>query len=379
MSLVYLDYAAATPVDKKVLKAMEPYFTEKFYNPSVNYLPAKAIKDDIRNAKQSIAGHMGAKSSEIIHTSGGTEANNLAISGVMDNFPGGEVIISAVEHESVRKPAEKYKHKIIPVDKYGQADLAKLRKLISDETVLVSVMLANNETGATQPVKQIADIITLALKDRRNRGVEKPLYLHSDVCQAPCYMDVHASRLSADMMTFNGGKIYGPKGTGILFVKAGVKLKPQILGGGQQRALRSGTENPAGLIGFARALDLAVGMRKKEAERVGKLRDKFIAGIQDIAPTASVNGHPKKHVPHILNITFPGADNERLLFQLEESGVLAASGSACSASSEEPSHVLGAMGINDELARGSLRFSLGRQTDEKAIDYALKTLKSVLA
>lgn len=377
--MIYLDYAAATPMDEAVLKSMQPYFTEKFYNPSANYLPAKRIKEEITEAKKSIASQLGAKHSEIIHTSGGTESNNLAIAGVMERFPGKKILVSAVEHDAVINPAGKYGAHQIPVDKYGAVDKDAFKKLLSKDVVMVSVMLANNEVGTIQPIKEIADIIENERKNRLNKKIELPIYLHTDACQAPCYLDVHASRLGVDLMTLNGGKIYGPKGSGILFVKSGVQLSPQILGGGQQRGIRSGTENPASLIGFAKALDIAVEKREAERARIEKLRGDFIKGIMAISPDIEINGHPKKHVPHILNATFPGIDNERLLFQLEDEGVLAASGSACSASSEEPSHVLGAMDISDIAARRSIRFSFGRATGGSEINETIKALRKFVS
>lgn len=377
--MIYLDYAAATPMEEAVLRSMQPYFSDKFYNPSANYLAAKEIKDDITNTKKSIATHLGAKYTEIIQTSGGTESNNLAISGIMDKFPGKKVLVSAVEHESILGPAAKYNAKKIPVDGQGIVDMKALEKLINDDVILVSVMLANNEVGAIQPIKDIAKMIKVAQKARRDNGDDTPIYLHTDACQAPCYLDVHTSRLGVDLMTLNGGKIYGPKGSGILFIRTGVELSAQILGGGQQRGLRSGTENPAALAGFAKALDIAEIKKPEERVRVDKLREEFISELQSINPDIEINGNAKKHLPHIINIFFPGIDNERLLFQLEEAGILAASGSACSASSAEPSHVLGAMGISEEAARSSIRFSLGRETGKADINHALSTLKRLLA
>lgn len=370
--MVYLDYAAATPMDGSVQVAMEPYFAEKFYNPSATYLPAKALKDEITAAKKSIAAHLGAKHSEIIHTSGGTEANNLAISGVMDNSAGKKVLLSAVEHESVLAPVEKYAHKLIPVDSRGIIRLEKLAKMITDDVVLISVILVNNEVGTIQPLREIAEII-------KRRKKSHPIYLHTDACQAPCYLDINANRMGVDLLTLNGGKIYGPKGSGVLFVKSGVNLKPQILGGGQQRNLRSGTENAASIAGFARALDDGAKKRKDESERVGKLRASLAKGLTELNPGVKINGHPKKSSPHIISVTFPGVDNERLLFQLEDRGVLAASGSACSAASGQPSHVLEAMGISKADAHSSLRFSMGRQTNQNDIEYLLKILAGIIA
>lgn len=364
-------------MDKAVLGAMEPYFWDKFYNPSATYLSARAVKEEIAELKKIVAGQLGAKHSEIIHTSGGTESNNLAVSGVMDRFINKKILVSAVEHESVLNPAKKYTHEIIKVDEQGVVRLDLLEKMIDDETVLISVMLVNNETGTIQPVKKIAEIIRRIRLSRQKRGLQLPLLLHTDACQAPCYLDVHTSRLGVDMMTLNGGKIYGPKGSGVLFVKAGAELSPQILGGGQQRNLRSGTENPAALAGFAKAFGISVEKRKDETERIERLRQEFIDGLMDMSQDITINGDPKRQSPHIVSVTFPQMDNERILFALDDAGILAASGSACSASSEEPSHVLGAMGLGGKTARATLRFSFGRQTRQDDIRKTLQVLKTL--
>lgn len=376
--MIYLDFAAATPMDKDVFAAMRPYFSVDFYNPAANYLPARKIKEDILEAKKSIAERIGAKHSEIIHTSGGTESNNLAISGIMDRFPDKKILVSAVEHESILDPAARYSPKLIPVDAQGMVDVEYFKKILDQDTVLVSVMLVNNEVGTIQPIKEISKIIEEERRRRIKKGSGLPLYLHTDACQAPRYLDLHASRLGVDMMTLNGGKIYGPKGSGVLFLAAGVEVVPQILGGGQQRNLRSGTESAASVIGFAKALDVVSDERNKQRRHAGNIRDIFINGLQKIIPDIKVNGHPKKHAPHIISVTFPGEDNETLLFQLEEAGILAASGSACSASSGKPSHVLGAMGLSDKEARSTIRFSFGHQTTEDDIRETLSELKKLV-
>lgn len=375
---IYLDYAAATPMDEAVKHAMEPYFSDNFYNPSANYLAANAVKEEIAAAKKSIAGHLGTKYTEIIHTSGGTEANNLAIAGIMENYPDSKILVSSIEHESVLRPAEQYEHGLIPVDEKGLVKVEKLANFIDDRVILISIMAVNNEVGTIQPVRKIAEIIGQVRKERQRKGVESPLYLHTDACQAPGYLDLHTSRLGVDLLTLNGGKIYGPKGSGILFVKTGIELTPQLLGGGQQRNLRSGTENAASIIGFAKALDLAVKNRHGEAERVKSLRDKFVEGLVKLSPEIIINGHPKHQSPHIAHVSFPGQDNERFLFALDDFGILAASGSACSASSDEPSHVLKAMGISDKLAQSSLRFSFGKDTNEADISKLLSVLAGLL-
>lgn len=376
--LIYLDYAAATPVDERVVAAMRPYFAEKFYNPSATYLAATSVAKDLAAARGGVAHWLGARPSEIIYTAGGTEANNLAIQGIMRSFPDANVVVGAVEHESVLAPAEKFDHRLAPVDESGTVDVAKLAGLIDEKTVLVSVMYANNEVGTVQPIREIAQALGRARDERRRHGNARLLLLHTDACQAANYFDLHAARLGVDLMTLNGGKIYGPKQSGALFVKAGVQLEPLILGGGQERGLRSGTENVAAAIGFATALDLAQTMRSQESRRLQALQTYFFEQLAAKIPQAIINGSRKKRLPNNVHVTIPGADNERLLIQLDEAGVLAAAGSACSASNEEPSHVLRAMGLGDGDAQSSLRLTMGRATTKPDIDRTIAVLKNTV-
>ncbi len=377
---IYLDYAAATPVDPLVLAAMQPYFSEKFYNPSATYAAAQETKRDIDSARATVAGILGARPSEIIFTAGGTEANNLAISGVMAQFPDAEIITSSVEHESVLRPAAQYSgHSELAVDATSRVLVDMLADVITDKTVLISVMYANNEVGTIQPVRQVVAVAEQVRQDRRKRGIELPLYVHTDACQAGNYLDLHISRLGVDMMTLNGGKIYGPKQSGALFVASHMRLKPQIVGGGQERGLRSGTENVAGIVGFAKALELAQAARRDGAETMQQLQKRFISDVLKAVPTAVLNGSQKFRLPNNVHITIPGVDNERVLFALDEQGVIAAAGSACSASDEEPSHVLRAMGLSDMQAQASLRFTLGRATTEAELSRTATTLVRALS
>ena len=329
---IYMDYASATPVDEQVLRVMEPYLVDKFYNPAANYLAARQAKADLIEAKKRIAAHLGVTHSELIMTSGGSESNNLAIGGVMAKFPGKKVLLSAIEHESVIKPTEKYKHNFISVDKNGLVDLGSLDK-IGDEVMLVSVMLANNEVGSVQPISRIAAKIRDTRRQRQKRKVNLPLYFHTDAAQAPLYLDINAHRLGVDLMTLNGGKIYGPKQTGVLFVAKNVQLEPQIHRGGQQRGLRYGSESVAQSVGMAAALDKAASLRSSESARLKQLQADFIEGLKRLNPQIVINGPPKHRLPANIHVTFPEADNERLLFQLDEAGIMAAAGSACSAKS----------------------------------------------
>ncbi len=361
-------------MDPQVLAAMQPYFAEKFYNPSATYAAARAVKKDLEKARARVAQVLGAKPVEIIFTAGGTEANNLAICGVLEQFPEGNIVTSAIEHESVLAPAELYEHRLAPVKPDGIVDLEKLAKLIDEKTVLVSIMYANNEVGTVQPIRDIAKLIAAKRANHTLNATRYPLYFHADAAQAANYLDLHVARLGVDLMTLNGGKIYGPKQSGALFVHSGVELKPHILGGGQERNLRSGTENVAGSIGFAAALELTQAMRRDESTRLAKLQQLFFDLLQAKLPQANSNGSRAKRLPNNVHVTFPGVDNERLLIQLDEAGIQCAAGSACSASSDEPSHVLKAMSLSEADARSSLRFSLGRDTTAADIERTIRTL-----
>lgn len=377
MKMIYLDHAAATPVDPVVLEAMQPYYNKLFYNPSAAYLPAQAVAKDLAAARARVAAVLGAKPAEIIFTAGGTEANNLAIHGIMRRYPGSKLVVSAIEHESVLQPAQQYTSTITTVGPDGRVDLDKLNQQIDDQTVLVSIMYANNEIGTIQPIKEVAKIIARVRDDRRQRGLDLPLYLHTDACQAANYLDLHVSRRGVDLMTLNGGKIYGPKQSGALFKRAGVELAPLIYGGGQEYGLRSGTENVAANIGFAVALEMAQKTRHAESRRLQILQQQFFKQLADQLPAAIVNGSQKQRLPNNLHLTLPGHDNERLLIKLEEHGVLAAAGSACSASHEEPSHVLRAIGRSAAEARASLRLTMGRPTTADDVNKTVKKLFTI--
>lgn len=377
--VIYLDHAAATPMDPAVAKAMQPYFTEKFHNPSALYLAAKAVSHDIADARAKVAARLGARPGEIVFTAGGTEANNLAIHGVMRQYPDANLVVSAIEHESVLRPSAEYDYKEAPVLAHGEVDLAALEKLIDDRTVLVSIMYANNEIGTIEPLSQVAELLDGIRKARAKKGNDLPLYFHTDACQAAAYLDLHTARLGVDLMTINGGKIYGPKQSGALYVRAGMELKPQILGGGQERGLRSGTENVAGIIGLSAALELVQDCRHDEISRLQGLQRLFIELLEEKLPGVQVNGSRRHRLPNNVHITIPGQDNERLVMALDEVGVQAAAGSACSASNEEPSHVLRAIGLSESDAQASLRMTMGRSTDEAVVRTTVDKLVSLVA
>jgi cysteine desulfurase len=375
---VYLDNAAATPLDEQVFAAMKPYLTDQFYNPSAQYEAARAVKKDLEAARARVAHWFGARPSEIIFTAGGTEASNLIIHGIMQQYPDSNLIVSSVEHDSILRPAEQYNHKLAQVLSDGTIDVQQCLSLIDDQTVLISVQYANNEIGVVHPIRQLAQAIAEIKKTRKKQGSTLPLLLHTDACQAPAYLDIHAASLGVDAVTINSGKIYGPKQTGVLFVKAGTILQPQTLGGGQERGMRSGTENIANAVGMATALDLVQNRRHEETNRLKKLQKLFLDLVEEHIPTAVINGSRKHRLPNNVHLTLPGQDNERLMMELDEQGIQCAVGSACSASNEEPSHVLKAMGLSDAEAQASLRFTMGIQTTEADVRYVVDALTKLV-
>lgn len=375
MKPIYLDHAATTPMDPQVLAVMQPFFTDQFYNPSATYSAARSVKSSLDTARSDIAHYIGAKPSELVFTAGGTEANNLAVSGIMELFPDAHLLVSAIEHDSVLMPARKYNHTELSVANDGRIDLESLKASIQSDTVLISIQYANNEIGTIQPLSDIAAIVQAVRRERRSQGNDLPLLFHTDACQAPAYLDIHAARLGIDLMTLNASKIYGPKQIGLLYVKSGVRLQPQILGGGQERGQRSGTENVASIIGFAKALQLVQARRHEESKRLYELQKAFIEQLEQTVPRATVNGSLKHRLVNNIHLTFPGIDNETLMMQLDNEGVICAVGSACSASNEEPSHVLKAIGMTDAEAQSSLRFTPGLSTTSQSIQTVVSLLE----
>ncbi len=376
--LIYLDHAATTPVSVDVLKVMEPYFSQKFFNPSANYLLAKEVKADQEAARFGISQILGVNSSTITFTAGGTEANNLAIHGLMANYKGYNIVTSDLEHDSVFNAVTKYEYRMAKVKPDGLIDLDSLLKLIDDKTVLVTLMLANNEIGTIQPIKDLAKMITVIRQNRLQKNNNLPIYILTDACQAGNFLDLHINNLKVDFLTLNGSKIYGPKQSGVLYTRAGIKISPIIDGGGQENNLRSGTENVPFNIGLAEALSSSQSIKKSEVSRLEEIQSKFISKIKTSFPNVVVNGSLKNRLPSNVHLTFPNVDNERLLFQLDSRRILASAGSACSASSHKPSRVLSAMGINDELIRASIRLTMGRQTTWADMDRTIKVLLELI-
>lgn len=374
MKPIYLDYAAATPVDERVLAAMEPFWTEQFYNPSSSTLAAKKVKAAVEDARARLAHWLGAKPSEVIFTAGATESINLAMHGIMRRYPDGEVLVLATEHDAVLACAKQYRHRLIPVLADGMVNVEALKKGISDKTVMVSAGYANNEIGTIQNLKEIAAVIAEVRRLRQLKNNALPLFLHTDASQAANYLDLHANRLGVDLLTLNGGKMYAPKQTGVLFVKSDVVLYPHVVGGGQERGLRSGTENVAGIIGLATALDIAQSERKEAITKVGGLRDELQRLLTAALPATIVNGNLKKRLPNNLHVSWPGVDGERLLMLLDERGVMASTGAACAANKDTSSHVLAAIGLDTRTVQGSLRLTVGRFTTPADITEAARII-----
>lgn len=362
---IYLDYAAATPMDARVLAAMQPYFGELFFNPSAPYAPALQVRREYEAAKATIARAIGVKSDELVMTAGATESINLAFSAV-----DGHVVTGNIEHQAVLAAAAMHDHTLVLSNEKGVVTAEAIAQAIQPQTQLVSIALANNELGTIQPLRDIAEVVRRERQRRLDAGDHTPIYLHSDASQGVGQLDVNVARLGLDMVTVNAGKIYGPKQVALLWAAPGVRVQPLIVGGGQERNLRSGTENVPGVIGFAAAFELVTGRRQHEAKRLAALRDHLQRQLIEAFPEAVISGHRRHRLAGHLHISFPGLDAERVLFALETRGVYVATGSACAANKGTRSHVLTAIGLAPEIADGSLRITLGHPTDEQSIQQA---------
>ncbi len=379
MKSIYLDHAAATPLDPLVQNTMEPYFRQKFHNPSALYRAARETRQAVEAARSQIAAALGARPGEIIFVSGATEANNLAIQGVLEAFPKGHVVFGAIEHESVRRPVQQYSHTEVQVQEDGRIDEGALKRAIRPHTVLISVQLANNEIGTLQPLREFAALVADIRQQRQKADNEMPLFLHTDAAQAPNYLLLKVNRLGVDLMSLNGGKIYGPKQSGVLYVRTGTVIKPQILGGNQERGLRSGTENVPAIIGFAEAFTRAQAECKQESHRLQTIQLFFWDELRRRIPGVHLNGSLTHRLSNNIHITADDIDNERIVMGLDEMGIQCATGSACSASDELPSHVLKAIGLSDAEARASLRFSMGRSTTRLDITRTVRALAQLIS
>lgn len=382
--IVYLDHAATTPLDPQVRAVMEPFLTTEFGNPSALYAAGRRAKEALDRARKQVAAVFSCSQEEITFTGSGTESDNLAVLGVARHYrqKGTHVIVSAIEHHAVLESANHLKKEgfevtVLPVDQYGFIDPEAVRAALRSETTLVSIMTANNEIGTIEPIKEIAKVIREWKRDQNRKQTEPP-FLHTDACQAAGALDFDVQKLGVDLMTVNGSKIYGPKGTGALYVRRGIRLEPLVYGGGQEQRLRSGTENVAGIIGFATALAIADTQREVESQRLAALRDRLIVGIMERVPKVVLNGHPTERLPNNVNVSILDIEGEAMLLYLDAKGISAATGSACDSQSLEPSHVILAIGRPYEYAHASIRFTLGRSTTDADIDYVLDVLPVIV-
>lgn len=373
MKDIYLDNSASTPTDSRVLKVVADTY-KKYGNPSSFNNAGRLARKDMEQARLVVARFLGARPEEVIFTSSGSEANNLALRGVLENCVGGVVLTTSIEHLSVLEPLKKLSNidiKYIPTNKEGLIDLGAFEKILSPQCRLVSVMYANNEIGTIEPIRKISK----AIRDF-NKVNGSSIFFHVDACQAAGYLDMNVQHLGVDFLTFNGSKIYGPRGVGVLYIRRGIKISPIILGGSQERGLRAGTENVPALVGVAKAILL---IESSEAKRVATLRDYGIREIKKTLPEAIINGaEGENRLPNNISVCVSGLTSEVLLLELDNYGISAGSGSACTSHAVEPSHVLKAIGVSNEYINGALRFSLGRETTKKDIDYLIKTLAKIV-
>lgn len=375
MRRIYLDYAATTPTHPDVVKAMLPYFTEKFGNPSAIYACAQETKAAIEDARSKVARLLGARDEEIVFTSGGTEANNFAIKGTAyaNKRKGNHIITNVIEHHAVLETChflEKmgYQLTILPVDSYGMVSPDDVRNAITPKTILITIMMANNEIGTIQPIAEISKIA-------REAGV----YLHTDAVQTACHLPINVDELGVDMLSMSAHKFYGPKGVGALYIRKGTRLVSFMHGGGQERNRRASTENVPGIVGMGKAVELAMDEMDTEAKRITRLRDKLIKGLFDRIDPLRLNGHPQKRLPNNVNISIAFVEGEAICLNLDVEGICASTGSACSSGSLEPSHVMLALKLPPEEMRSSIRFSLGKWTTDEEIEYVLDVLPRIVS
>ncbi len=372
---IYLDHSATTPVDERVKKEMGLYFCEIYGNPSSLHHKGSEVKEAINKKKKKISNIISSEPEEIIFTGSGTESINLAIKGVSraNKNKGKHIITCKIEHHAVLdtcsylEKEEGFNITYLGVNEYGFSDLEELKKAIQQDTILITISYANNEIGTIQQIKEIAKI-----------AKEKSILFHTDACQAAGFLDINVKNLGVSLMTLNGSKIYAPKGIGILYVKKGVLINSLIQGGGQERGLRSGTENVPFIVAISKALEMVQKEKDKENKRLILLRDYFISEITKKIPDVILNGHPKQRLPNNINVSFLGVEGESILLHLDNYGICASTGSACTSNSLEPSHVLVATNTPVELSHSSIRFSLGRKTTKEEIDYVISILPEII-
>ncbi len=375
MKQIYLDHNATTPVRKEVLEAMMPYFSEEYGNASSVYSMGQKARQVIDQAREVIGNTIGTEAADIIFTSGGTEADNFAIKGVaMANLnKGRHVITSSIEHPAVLEPCRFIEKELgfdvtyLPVDKYGIVDINKLKDAIRKDTILISIMFANNETGAMQPIKEIANIAR-----------ENKIYFHTDAVQTLGKVPIDVEEFGIDLCSFSGHKLYGPKGIGALYLRKGVKITPFQHGGHHERNKRAGTENVPGIVGFAKAVEIACRDMKENDVRLRRLTRKMWEGLNKSLKEIYLNAHPENRLSSTLNISFRYIEGESIVLNLDMKGICASTGSACTSGSLEPSHVLTAIGVPPDMAQGSVRFSFGYENTEEDVGYCLVEIPPIV-
>ena len=374
MKRVYLDHNATTPVDPEVLAAMMPYFGEEYGNASSIHSFGQRARGAVEEARESVAALFGASPSEIMFSSGGTEANNHAIFGAVATATGERkhVITSAVEHNAVLDPCQALERRgaevtFLPVNREGLVNPEDVRRAIRPETVLITIMLANNELGTIQPIEEIGKIAT-----------ERGVVFHTDAVQAAGKIPIDVTKLGVNLLSISGHKLYGPKGVGALYIRKGTRLEPLLYGGHSERDRRPGTEDVTGIAGLGKAAELAMSRMAEETQRISALRDRLEQGLLDRIPFSRVNGSRAHRTPNTTNLTLPFVEGEAMVIALDLKGIACSTGAACSAGSVEPSHVLTAIGLAPEDARATLRLSLGHQTTVEEMDFALETIPPVI-
>ena len=375
MKRIYFDHAATTPTDKMIANAMLEYMTIKFGNPSSVHSFGREVRKEVSEARENIAALINATANEIFFTSGGSESDNFALKGIAfaNKNKGNHIITTQIEHHAILHTCQWLEKQgfdvtYLPVDEDGMISLDELKAAITDKTILISIMFANNEVGTIEPIKEIGAI-----------AKERGIYFHTDAVQAVANVEIDVQDMNIDLLSLSGHKFYGPKGIGAIYIRRGVKIQPVQLGGAQERKMRAGTENVPAIVGLGMAAQFAKRDFVEKNAHLVALRDKLIKGIQEQIPDIKLNGHPTKRLPGNVNFSFRYIEGESLLLSLDMKGIAASSGSACTSGSLDPSHVLLAMGLIHEIAHGSLRISLGRDNTEEDIDYTLEVLPQIIA
>lgn len=380
MKRIYLDYAATTPADPRVVEAMQPYFSEKYGNPSSIHSFGQETKSAIEAAREKVARLIGAQPEEIVFTSGGTEADNHALEGVAfaNEAKGNHIITTAIEHHAITECGEflnkrGFQTTLLPVDKDGLGSPEAVAKALTDKTILVSVMHANNEIGTIEPLSEISKLIKT-----RSTELGTRVYFHTDAVQTVGHLPIKVDELGVDLLSMSAHKFYGPKGVGALYIRKGTKMVPFLHGGGQERNRRASTENVSGIVGMGVAAELALQGMEEENQRLLPLRDKLIKGLLAKIPDSRLNGHATQRLANNVNVSIKYIEGESMLLNLDMEGIAASSGSACTSGSLDPSHVLLAIGLTHEIAHGSLRFTFGSGTTEAEIDKVIEVLPGIV-